>query len=192
VSGIEVGQDLYGELVKAASKPGFSEWLGMVRASGGCAEPIHLWGESLILQAGTGELLSHRPPGRLLVSCGNRRKTRCPSCSETYRSDTFQLIKAGLVGGKTVPEAVAGHPKVFATFTAPSFGPVHHRVSGRDGEVARCHPHGPVPCERGTVRPARGRQQVGCCGGVRGWAAVRVRHLRQRLLVVRLKPLAPS
>jgi hypothetical protein len=35
---------------------------------------------------------------------------------------------------------------VFATFTAPSFGPVHHRVTRDDGPVQRCHPHGKVRC----------------------------------------------
>jgi hypothetical protein len=29
---------------------------------------------------------------------------------------------------------------VFATFTAPSFGPVHHRVTNPNGIVKRCHP----------------------------------------------------
>jgi hypothetical protein len=52
-----------------------------------------------------------------------RRASVCPPCAETYRADTYQLIRAGLVGGKGVPETVTGHPCVFATFTAPSFGP---------------------------------------------------------------------
>ena len=131
-----------------ASKPGFDEWLRQVRATGGCTEPIHLWGESRTIYSGTGEVLSEREPGRLLVACGNRRQTRCPSCSETYRADSFQLIKAGLVGGKGTSETVAEHPKVFATFTAPGFGAVHHRVTGSNGKVKRCHPHGPVRCRR--------------------------------------------
>jgi hypothetical protein len=143
-----INPELYGDLVEVASRPGFSDWLGMVRATGGCAEPVHLCGESRTIHTGTGELLSQRQPGRLLVACGNRRRARCPSCSESYRSDTFQLIKAGLVGGKSVPESVSEHPKVFATFTAPSFGPVHHRLVGTDGKVKRCHPHGPVHCRR--------------------------------------------
>jgi hypothetical protein len=50
-----------------------------------------------------------------------------------YRRDTYHLITAGLRGGKGTPERVATHPRVFATFTAPSFGPVHNRPSsGRD------------------------------------------------------------
>ena len=60
-------------------------------------------------------------------ACGNRRTSACPSCAETYRRDAFQLIRAGLIGGKGIPEHVSAHPAVFATFTAPSFGPVHTR-----------------------------------------------------------------
>ena len=37
----------------------------------------------------------------------------------------FHLIRAGVTGGKTVPESVAENPLVFATVTAPSFGIVH-------------------------------------------------------------------
>ena len=58
---------------------------------------------------------------------GNRRTSACPSCAETYRRDAYQLIRSGLIGSKTVPASVANHPAVFATFTAPSFGPVHAR-----------------------------------------------------------------
>ena len=54
----------------------------------------------------------------------------------------FQLIRAGVAGGKTVPASVAENPLVFATVTAPSFGPVHgHRDGGR-----RCRPHAARSC----------------------------------------------
>lgn len=141
-----IGPDLYGDLVVTASKAGFSEWVAMVRATGGCAEPIHLWGESRTLDTGTGEVLRQREPGRLLVACGNRRVSRCPSCSETYRADTYQLIRAGLVGGKAIPEAVRTHPRVFATLTAPSFGPVHNRLDGDAEKAGPCHPFGEPWC----------------------------------------------
>jgi hypothetical protein len=143
-----ISPDLYGDLVQVASEPGFTDWQAMVRNTGGCAEPVHLWGESRTIHTATGELLTQREPGKLLVGCGNRRKSRCPSCSETYRADTFQLIKAGLVGGKNVPDTVTDHPKVFATFTAPSFGPVHHYLAGPDGQTKQCHPHGPSRCQQ--------------------------------------------
>ncbi len=79
------------------------------------------------------------PAGQLLVRCNNRRVTRCPACAEVYRRDTFHLITAGLRGGKGNPEHVAAHPRVFATLTAPGFGPVHNRRT--DGRPCRCGTH---------------------------------------------------
>ena len=76
------------------------------------------------------------PDGVIYVPCGDRRASVCAWCAETYRADTYQLIRAGLVGGKGVPDSVASHPAVFATLTAPSFGPVHVRVvNSRNGKV---------------------------------------------------------
>ncbi|WP_344625985.1 replication initiator [Kitasatospora arboriphila] len=100
----------------------------------GCTSPIRLDGWRTEINETTGQVLHHLesselPAGNLLVRCGNRRTTRCASCAETYRRDTYHLITAGLVGGKGTPETVASHPRVFATFTAPSFGPVHNRPS---------------------------------------------------------------
>jgi hypothetical protein len=141
-----IGPHLYGDLVEVASKEGFEDWLSMVRATGGCANPIHLWGESTTLDVSTGEVFSRREPGRLLVACGNRRTTRCPACSETYRADTYQLIRAGLVGGKAVPTEVSDHPRVFATFTAPGFGAVHTHRCDKHGRPRRCHPAGLHRC----------------------------------------------
>jgi hypothetical protein len=116
----------------------------MVAATGGCADPIHLVGDSSTVEAATGEVL-HRYDTkdernrRLLVACRNRRASRCAPCAEIYRADTYQLIRAGLAGGKSVPDSVASHPRVFATLTAPSFGAVHHRVLNPDNTVQRCH-----------------------------------------------------
>ncbi len=104
---------------------------------GGCTTPIRLDGHRTEIDTTTGQILTELhaaelPAGNLLVRCNNRRATRCPACAETYRRDTYHLITAGLRGGKGVPEQVATHPRVFATFTAPSFGPVHNRPdSGR-------------------------------------------------------------
>jgi hypothetical protein len=76
----------------------------------------------------------------LYVPCGDRRASVCPACAETYRADTYQLIKAGLTGGKGLPGTVTTHPCVFATFTAPSFRPVHTRRQQANGRPARCRP----------------------------------------------------
>jgi hypothetical protein len=80
------------------------------------------------------------PDGVLLKACGTRRESRCPSCSATYRADAYQLLAAGLKGGKGVPETVASHPRLFVTFTAPSFGRVHTREA-RGRLVLPCHPY---------------------------------------------------
>ena len=139
------------DALAVAGQPGFWRWRQQVTGTGGCAAPIHLTGGSRMVLAATGEILHSyttvdEPGERLLVACGNRRASRCPSCAETYRADSYQLIKAGLTGGKGVPETVRDHPRVFATFTAPSFGPVHHRIVEPDGKVQHCHPHGQLTC----------------------------------------------
>ncbi|MER5781979.1 replication initiator [Streptomyces mobaraensis] len=119
---------------------------------GGCTHPIRLSGhrDEYTLDTATGELgaLVHHmtsdalPAGHLLVRCNNRRVTRCPACAETYRRDTFHLITAGLRGGKGTPETVATHPRVFATFTAPGFGPVHNRPASGRCRCGTAHPAG--------------------------------------------------
>ncbi|MFD8807590.1 replication initiator [Streptomyces sp. NPDC059597] len=115
---------------------------------GGCTHPIRLDGHRTEYDVNThtgeiGTVLHHLdsaalPAGHLLVRCNNRRTTRCAACAEVYRRDTFHLITSGLRGGKGVPERVAAHPRVFATFTAPGFGPVHNRPTGPAGSVRPC------------------------------------------------------
>ena len=136
--------DLPGSIAARIDTPGFARWLSMVNATGGCSHPIRLVGETTTYDPGTGEVL-HRfatadaPPGYLLVACKNRRASVCPSCAETYRRDAFHLLRAGLAGGKGVPEDVRQHPRLFLTLTAPSFGTIHTRRT-RDGRPAPCLP----------------------------------------------------
>ena len=86
----------------------------------------------------------------LLKACGTRRESRCPSCAATYRADAYQLLAAGLKGGKGVPETVAEHPRLFVTFTAPaSAASTPARPKG--GWCCRVIPTGKVPAAR-TVR----------------------------------------
>ncbi|THA25091.1 replication initiation protein [Streptomyces sp. RKND-216] len=127
------------DALRVAGSPGFDRWQDQIRRTGGCANPVHLTGWTLTKDRTTGETL-HRystedePGGRLRVACGNRRASRCPSCAHTYAGDTWHLIRAGLAGDdrRDIPAAVRDHPRVFATLTAPSFGPVHNRPdSGR-------------------------------------------------------------
>ena len=91
--------------------------------------------------------LSTEPGGVLPIACKTRRASRCPPCADVYQADTYQLIRAGLSGGKGVPDTVATHPCVFTTLTAPSFGSVHvHRE--KDGRALRCRPR-----RRGQICP---------------------------------------
>ncbi|GAA2071366.1 plasmid replication initiator protein [Streptomyces albiaxialis] len=130
-------------LVERANRADFDAWRRSLVRLGGCTNPVHLVGSASLVDTATGERLhsygSDAFGGRLLVACGNRRAAVCPSCAQVYRADTYQLIRAGLVGGKSVTAEVGGHPRVFATLTAPGFGPVHTRRE-RDGRVRPCRP----------------------------------------------------
>lgn len=149
------------------------------RRAGGCSHPIQLVGRTDTLDLLTGELVASfgsedMPAGRLLVACGDRRVARCPACSAIYRRDTYQLVRAGLAGGKGVPDTVAGHPCLFLTLTPPGFGPVHTRRVGAGGRELRCRPrrdggscdHGrPVACTmvHGEDDPALGQPICSDC-----------------------------
>ena len=115
----------------------YSRWRDRVEQVGGCSVPIHLNGEFEVTHRGTGQTLTRRA-GTVLAPCGNRRESVCPRCSDRYAADAFHLIRAGLSGGKGVPDSVAGKPRLFLTLTAPSFGPVHSRRVRPSGEVVRC------------------------------------------------------
>jgi len=133
------------ELLERAARDDYDHWLSTTLPAGGCVRPIRLRGTIRDIDTTTGEILTilnteHMPDRVIYLPCGDRRASVCPPCAETYRADTYQLIRAGLAGGKGIPESVAVDPCVFATFTAPSFGPVHTRVTTSDGRVARCRP----------------------------------------------------
>jgi hypothetical protein len=123
-------------LIARAQDPQRERWLDQVRHTGACRHPIRLrgvitQGEQLVYSTAT------EPDRALMVRCGNRRAECCPSCAREYQGDMWQLVCAGVAGGrKGVPESVAEHPQVFATLTAPSFGPVHNQPDG--GRRCRC------------------------------------------------------
>ncbi|MGW9451076.1 replication initiator protein RepSA [Streptomyces sp. NPDC055632] len=130
------------DVLRVAAAPDFDRWRDQVHRTGGCSDPVHLTGWSLAKDRTSGEIIRRysteaEPGGRLRVACGNRRASRCPSCAHTYAGDTYHLIRAGLAGddSKDVPATVRDHPRVFATLTAPSFGPVHNRP---DRGACRC------------------------------------------------------
>ncbi|MGW0960195.1 replication initiator [Streptomyces gelaticus] len=138
------------DLIELANLGNFDRTREQITRLRGCTRPINLVGHTHTHNAATGETIrsystSDEPTGRLLTPCGNRRASRCPACSRTYAADTFHLVRAGLCGGKDIPETVRTHPRVFLTLTAPSFGPVHNRPTNKDGKpcVCRCGDHHP-------------------------------------------------
>lgn len=127
-----------GDLLRVVGSPGSDRLTEQLRRTGGCSQPIHLTGATKTIDRATGTLLHHystdtEPGGRLRIACGNRRASRCPACAWTYAGDTYHLIRAGLTGDpdKGTPTTIRDHPRVFATLTAPSFGPVHNRPGNR-------------------------------------------------------------
>ncbi|MFJ9517824.1 replication initiator protein RepSA [Kitasatospora sp. NPDC101801] len=130
------------DLVRVASRPDLPELRHQIERTGGCAQPIHIAGWRHVYDRASGRIIKplsystmRQPGGRLRLACGNRRASRCPSCAYTYAGDTYHLMMSGLRGGKGIPYAVGEHPRVFATLTAPSFGPVHNRP---DRRCCRC------------------------------------------------------
>jgi hypothetical protein len=142
-----VGEVLPGVLAEVVDRAGqgYDRWMELVAQAGYCHHPIRLAGRVEHADRTTGEVRQvydseREPDGVLLKACGTRRESRCPSCAATYRADAYQLLAAGLKGGKGVPESVATHPRLFVTFTAPSFGRVHTRkAQGR--LILPCHPY---------------------------------------------------
>ena len=158
---VRVGELLPEVVTEAIARagPGYDRWAEQVAATGYCAHPVRLRGRVDHADSATGEVRTvydtdREPDATLLKACGNRRASVCPSCSATYQADQFHLLAAGLRGGKGVPDTVSGHPRLFVTFTAPSFGRVHTRRA-QGLLVYPCHPY------RQGQRCPHGRR-VGC------------------------------
>lgn len=101
-----------GDILSRTGSAGYEEWWAKVVDSGFCAAPVRL------------EARSAHLPTEVFARCKNRRASVCPSCSQLYAGDTWRLVHAGIVGEDDQP-MLTGHPMVFVTLTAPSFGPVH-------------------------------------------------------------------
>src|SRR5262245_47675401 len=148
--------DLSPELAARIPPIQVAMWRDAARRVGNCAHPVRLRGQVHQVDRATGELrevyaTDREPDGLLRKPCGNRRASVCPACAEVYRQDAYQLLRAGLAGGKGVPESVAEHPALFVTFTAPSFGPVHTYRTNRAGRLLPCHPRRrPEVCPHGV------------------------------------------
>ncbi len=131
------------ELIERTSRSDFRRWERQLENPGYCQYPVPLRGQIRAADLATGDtgLIydTASEPGVLLTACGNRREYVCPPCSAVYKRDARQLVKAGLAGGKGILETLAAHPCVFATLTAPSFGPVHTRRA-KNGKALPCRP----------------------------------------------------
>jgi hypothetical protein len=143
------------EIVHRAGRPDFERWSEQLHRCGYCSRPVRLRGR-VVHQSANGQRSAYctdtEPDRVLMIRCGNRRAAVCPSCSWEYAGDMWQLLYAGAAGGrKGVPESIRSHPLVFATLTAPGFGPVHTTRADRTHGPARCRPaHGtPRLCEHG-------------------------------------------
>jgi hypothetical protein len=156
-----------GQAIRRAASPGHESWWSRCASVGFCANPIH----ASAYDPGTGRRVA------VMLRCGNRRAAICPSCSDLYAADTWQLVHAGACGGHHgMPEDTADRPQVFATLTAPSFGAVHasHTRPGHAGRA--CHassasgmthcPHGKsLSCNEvhSLADPAVGQPLCGQC-----------------------------
>lgn len=143
-------------VVDRMTRPDYPAFEAQLRSSGYCSRPVRLQGRVDVCD-GYGRrrqvwTTDGEPDGLLRKACGNRREAVCGPCAERYRLDAWHLIAAGLRGGKGVPDTVTGHPALFATLTAPSFGIVHAHLLGPDGQPLRCHARRDRPvCEHGAA-----------------------------------------
>ena len=150
--GDEITEQVVAEIVRRAGN-GYDRWTEQVEHTGYCTKPIRLVGRSEEVDIATGEVriaydTRSEPDNSLLIACGDRRGSRCPSCAARYRGDAYQIVASGLGGGKGLPETVADHPSLFVTFTAPSFGAVHaHKTKGHQAQP--CRPRRSGKCRHG-------------------------------------------
>lgn len=143
-------------LARAADPEAFERWTLQSRSARWCSHPVRLAGSTTTVDVASGEVLGRystagEPDRTLVKACGQRRATACPQCAEVYRADAWHLIASGLRGGKSVPDSVAGHPMVFVTLTAPTFGAVHSRRE-RGGQARPCRSGARGRCSHGHSR----------------------------------------
>ena len=99
--------------------------------------PIRLYGQIDAIDLATGETAraydtAREPGGVLHVACGNRRESVCPACSQVYKRDAHQLVRAGLVGKGVQGGAFYGdYPGWPGQRTRPRTGWPPHSTSRR-------------------------------------------------------------
>ena len=158
----------------------FRAWERQLAATGACSHPIQLPAAPTPSTSPPANSPPCTTPRLSPAACCSPRaataaKPSAPPARQVYKRDARQLVRAGLAGGKGIPDTVTAHPCAFATLTAPSFGPVHsRRMRGktvlpcrprRDANARRC-PHGrDISCPRrhGEDDPRLGRPLCGDC-----------------------------
>jgi hypothetical protein len=122
--------DVVVQMVRRAASPGFESWWRKAENVGFCANPIHLLGTDTFGRA-----------HQVLSRCNNRRAVACPSCSDLYARDTWQLLHAGCTADTTTcrpprrSPASVRHPD--RTVSGPCTTRTTDTVAGR-----RCHDPG--------------------------------------------------
>jgi hypothetical protein len=133
------------QILARAARDDYDQWITQVTPVGSCTTPVRLRGQLVHVDTATAEITrtidtgSELPDGVIYKACGSRKASQCPSCAEVYRRDAFFLLRAGLVGGDGGPDTAGRHPCIFATLTAPGFGPVHTRRT-RGDRILPCRP----------------------------------------------------
>jgi len=98
--------ELANGLVARAARPDYPRFEAQLRSSGSCARPVLLRGRiDTCDREGRRRVWStdSEPDGVLRKARGSRREAVCPPCAERHRGDAYQLIAAGLRGGKECP-----------------------------------------------------------------------------------------
>ncbi len=134
------------QLLDRASRPDLRRWLDHTASTRGCVRPVRLTGDLHTVEQATGRIVrSRQPPATFPTACSTcPAETAAPACARRAPRPTGPTPTSSSgpasSAARASPTTVAGHPAVFATLTAPSFGPVHTRmVNPRTGKVRPCH-----------------------------------------------------
>ena len=139
----------------------FRAWERQLAATGTCSHPIRLRSRIDTIDLATGETRPVYDTAASTACCTSPAATAARPSARPARPSTSATPGSssapGLAGGKGIPETITAHPCVFATLTAPSFGPVHSRRM-RGKTVLPCRPRrdakrAPLPARPGHLLP---------------------------------------
>lgn len=159
MSAVTLDDRVMDEAMARITSDRYDDWEDRVRRTGACVRPMRLRG-CIHDSAGNTVLdTATMPDGVLYTACKTRRAALCPACAWLYAGDTYRLLREGMDPGALGSLDPDGHPMVFATLTADTFGPVH---SIHD-DHSRCrHPKGKASyCRHGRPKYCRTRHLLG-------------------------------